>query len=156
MSKIKTPFFILAIAVTVFILVSPPPAGLSQEGQAAIAVFAMCFILWTTGALPLSVTSLLAIAFLPLFGALEAGTAFSLFGNRAVFFILGAFMLAAAMMSSGLSVRISLLFLRRFEGSPKRLLSGDHTLLRVHGDVDARACRGGPDVPDRPGNRSCP
>jgi len=124
MPKIKTPFFILAIAVTVFILVSPPPAGLSQEGQAAIAVFAMCFILWTSGALPLSVTSLLAIALLPLFGALEAATAFSLFGNRAVFCILGAFMLAAAMMSSGLSVRISLLFLRRFEGSPKRLLSG--------------------------------
>ncbi|MFC1799674.1 SLC13 family permease [Candidatus Eisenbacteria bacterium] len=124
MPKIKTPFFILAIVVTVFILVSPPPEGLSQEGQAAISVFAMCFILWTTGALPLSVTSLLAIALLPLFGALDATTAFSLFGNRAVFFILGAFMLAAAMMSSGLSVRVSLLFLKRFEGSPKRLLSG--------------------------------
>jgi sodium-dependent dicarboxylate transporter 2/3/5 len=124
MPKIKTPFFILAIVVTVFILVSPPPEGLSQEGQAAISVFAMCFILWTTGALPLSVTSLLAIALLPLFGALETTTAFSLFGNRAVFFILGAFMLAAAMMSSGLSVRVSLLFLRRFEGSPKKLISG--------------------------------
>ncbi|MGD8627822.1 MAG: DASS family sodium-coupled anion symporter [bacterium] len=124
MPKIKTPFFILAIVVTVFILVSPPPEGLSQEGQAAISVFAMCFILWTTGALPLSVTSLLAIALLPLFGALDATTAFSLFGNRAVFFILGAFMLAAAMMSSGLSVRVSLLFLRRFEGSPRMLLSG--------------------------------
>ncbi len=124
MPKIKTPFFILAIIVTVFILVSPPPEGLSQEGQAALAVFAMCFILWTTGALPLSVTSLLAIALLPLFGALETTTAFSLFGNRAVFFILGAFMLAAAMMSSGLSTRLSLLFLRRFEGSPNRLISG--------------------------------
>ena len=30
MPKIKTPFFILAIVVTVFILVSPPPEGLSQ------------------------------------------------------------------------------------------------------------------------------
>jgi sodium-dependent dicarboxylate transporter 2/3/5 len=124
MPKIKTPFFILAIVVMVLILVSPPPKGLSEEGQAAISVFAMCFILWTTGALPLSVTSLLAIALLPLFGALDTTTAFSLFGNRAVFFILGAFMLAAAMMSSGLSVRVSLLFLRRFEGSPKMLLSG--------------------------------
>ena len=124
MPKVKTPFLIIAIVVTVIVLVSPPPEGLSQEGQAALAVLAMCFVLWTSGALPLSVTSLLAIAFLPLFGALEAGTAFSLFGNPAVFFILGAFMLAAAMMSSGLSVRLTLLFLRRFEGSPKLLLSG--------------------------------
>jgi sodium-dependent dicarboxylate transporter 2/3/5 len=124
MPKVKTPFLILAIIVTLVIMLSPPPEGLSRQGQAALAVFAICFILWTTGALPLSVTSLLAIALLPLFGALEAGQAFALFGNRAVFFILGAFMLAAAMMSSGLSARLALLFLKRFEKSPKRLLSG--------------------------------
>lgn len=124
MPKVKTPFLILAVFVTVVILLLPLPEGLSREGRAALAVFAICFILWTTGALPLSVTSLLAIALLPLFGAIDAGRAFSLFGNRAVFFILGAFILAAAMMSSGLSARISLQFLRRFERSPKRLLSG--------------------------------
>jgi sodium-dependent dicarboxylate transporter 2/3/5 len=124
MPKVKTPFLILAVIVTLVIMLSPPPSGLSHEGRAALAVFAICFILWTTGALPLSVTSLLAIALLPLFGALEAGQAFALFGNRAVFFILGAFILAAAMMSSGLSARVALLFLRRFEKSPKRLISG--------------------------------
>ena len=124
MPKVKTPFLILAVIVTLIILLSPAPAGLSREGQAALAVFAICFILWTTGALPLSVTSLLAIALLPLFGALDAGQAFALFGNRAVFFILGAFILAAAMMSSGLSARVALFFLKRFEKSPKRLLSG--------------------------------
>ena len=124
MPKVKTPFLILAVFVTTVILLMPLPEGLSPQGRAALAVFAICFILWTTGALPLSVTSLLAIALLPLFGAIDAGRAFSLFGNRAVFFILGAFILAAAMMSSGLSARISLQFLRRFEHSPRRLLSG--------------------------------
>jgi sodium-dependent dicarboxylate transporter 2/3/5 len=124
MLKVKTPFLILAVLVTLVIMLMPLPEGLSSEGRAALAVFAICFILWTTGALPLSVTSLLAIALLPLLGAIETGRAFSLFGNRAVFFILGAFILAAAMMSSGLSARIALLFLRRFEASPKRLLSG--------------------------------
>jgi sodium-dependent dicarboxylate transporter 2/3/5 len=124
MPKVKTPFLILAVVVTVIIFLLPLPEGLSPEGRAALAVFAICFILWTTGALPLSITSLLAIALLPLLGAIDAGRAFSLFGNRAVFFILGAFILAAAMMSSGLSARIALFFLRRFEASPKRLLSG--------------------------------
>ena len=124
MPKVKTPFLIVAVLVTVLILLMPPPEGLSEEGRVSLAIFALCFILWTTGALPLSVTSLLAIALLPMLGAMDAGRAFSLFGNRAVFFILGAFILAAAMMSSGLSSRIALLFLRRFEGSPKSLLSG--------------------------------
>ncbi|MFH1311806.1 MAG: DASS family sodium-coupled anion symporter [Candidatus Eisenbacteria bacterium] len=124
MPKVKTPFLVAAVCVTVLILLMPAPEGLSHEGKVSLAIFALCFILWTTGALPLSVTSLLAIALLPLLGAMDAGQAFSLFGNRAVFFILGAFMLAAAMMSSGLSSRIALMFLRRFEGSPKRLLSG--------------------------------
>jgi sodium-dependent dicarboxylate transporter 2/3/5 len=124
MPKVKTPFLILAVFVTCLVLLMPTPEGLSSQGKAALSVFAFCFILWTTGALPLSVTSLLAIALLPLLGAIDAGQAFSLFGNRAVFFILGAFMLAAGLMSSGLSSRIALLFLRKFEGSPKRLLSG--------------------------------
>jgi sodium-dependent dicarboxylate transporter 2/3/5 len=124
MPKVKTPFLVAAVCVTVLILLMPAPEGLSHEGKVSLSIFALCFILWTTAALPLSVTSLLAIALLPLLGAMDAGRAFSLFGNRAVFFILGAFMLAAAMMSSGLSSRVALLFLRRFEGSPKRLLSG--------------------------------
>ena len=103
MPKVKTPFLIAAVLVTVLILLLPAPEGLSHEGKVSLSIFALCFILWTTGALPLSVTSLLAIALLPMLGAMDAGKAFSLFGNRAVFFILGAFMLAAAMMSSGLS-----------------------------------------------------
>jgi len=122
--KLKTFFLVVAVIVTVLILLMPPREGLSSQGQAALSIFAFCFILWTTGALPLSVTSLLAIALLPLLGAMNAGKAFSLFGNRAVFFILGAFILSAGLMSSGLSSRIALIFLRRFDRSPKLLLSG--------------------------------
>ena len=124
MPKLKAPFFALAVIVTILILLMPPREGLSSQGQAALSVFAFCFVLWTTGALPLSVTSLLAIVLLPLLGAMEAGEAFALFGNRAVFFILGAFILSAGLMSSGLSSRIALVFLRRFDRSPRLLLSG--------------------------------
>jgi sodium-dependent dicarboxylate transporter 2/3/5 len=51
-------------------------------------------------------------------------TAYSLFGNTAVFFILGAFIIAAAMMKTGLSMRLSLLVLGRFGRSPKKLVAG--------------------------------
>jgi sodium-dependent dicarboxylate transporter 2/3/5 len=124
MFNIKTPLLILAVIVVLLILFSPTPEGLSREGKSALAILAMCFILWTTAALPLSVTSLLAIALLPILGVMSTDRAFSLFGNRAVFFILGAFILAGGMMASGLSTRVALLFLRKFERSPKLLLSG--------------------------------
>ena len=124
MINIKTPLLILAILVILLILFSPTPEGLTREGQSALAILAMCFILWTSAAIPLSVTSLVAIALLPMLGVMGEGEAFALFGNRAVFFILGAFILAGGMMASGLSSRMALIFLRRFEKSPKWLLSG--------------------------------
>ena len=47
---------------------------------------------------------------------------YALFGNEAVFFILGAFMLAGAVMHSGLSNRIALAIMDRFGASPRKLL----------------------------------
>ncbi len=102
----------------------PTPSGLTEAGQRTLAAFVICLILWVTRLLPLAVTSLFAITLIQLLGVMESGKAFSLFGNQAVFFILGAFILAAALMKTGLSARIALLFLRKFGGSPKRLLLG--------------------------------
>ncbi len=50
--------------------------------------------------------------------------AFALFGNNAVFFILGAFILAAAVIETGLSKRLALFMLNKFDGTPKKLLAG--------------------------------
>jgi sodium-dependent dicarboxylate transporter 2/3/5 len=55
---------------------------------------------------------------------LPASRSFELFGSPVVFFILGAFILAAALMRSGLSTRLALAFLRRFGRSPRSLLAG--------------------------------
>lgn len=100
------------------------PEGLSLQGQRAIVIFILCLVLWMTNIIPLAITSLLAIALLPLLGVMDTKTAFSLFGNRAVFFILGAFILAAALMKSGLSTRLALIFLTRLKKSPQALLLG--------------------------------
>jgi len=98
------------------------PQGLSQNGWSALIVFMLCLVLWVTQLLPLAVTSLLGLALLPLLGVLPATDVFALFGNPAVFFILGAFMLAAGAMQSGLSERMALLTIDRFGTSPSRLL----------------------------------
>src|SRR5262249_8756056 len=101
---------------------APTPAGLSAEGQKVLAVFLVCLVFWVTNVIPLMVTSLLAMVLLPVTGALSAKETYGLFGNEAVFFILGAFILAATLMKCGLSTRIALAILRRFGRTPRRLL----------------------------------
>lgn len=100
----------------------PAPDGLSPAGQKAIAVFILCLILWITNAIPLAITSLFAIVLVPLFGILDKKSTYALFGNEAVFFILGAFIVAGAVMHSGLSNRIALNILAKAGDSPKKLL----------------------------------
>jgi sodium-dependent dicarboxylate transporter 2/3/5 len=100
------------------------PEGLDRSAQLALAVFGLCVFYWVFDVLPLMITSLLAIVLLPLTGVLSAKEAYAQFGNEAVFFILGAFILAAAMMKSGLSARLALLMLRRFGHRPTSMLLG--------------------------------
>lgn len=117
-------YLILATIAAIFyyILRLPQPEGLSPEGKKVLAVFAVCVPLWLFTLLPPAVTGLLAITLIPLLGIMDAKNAYSLFGNEAVFFILGAFILGASVMKSGISTRISLLVLSRFGTSPRRLL----------------------------------
>ncbi len=105
-----------------FVMTRQVPEGLSVEGLHALAIFCVCLVLWVTSALPLMITSLLAIILLPLSGVMPAGKAYALFGNEAVFFILGVFILAACLMKSRLSTRLALFVLRRFGHTPRTLL----------------------------------
>ena len=100
----------------------PPPAGLEPVAQRALAVFVVCLVYWVTNVLPLMVTSILAMVLLPLTGVQSAKDTYALFGNEAVFFILGAFLLAAALIRCGLSTRLALAVLRRFGHTPRTLL----------------------------------
>jgi len=122
--RVKIPSIVIALILCALIALAPTPAGLTRAGQNAIAIFALCFILWVTNALPLAVTSLLAIVLLPVLRVLPADRSFSLFGSPVVFFILGAFMLAAALMDSGLSTRLAVAFIRQFGRSPRSLIAG--------------------------------
>jgi sodium-dependent dicarboxylate transporter 2/3/5 len=112
---------VLAAVVTYLI---PAPEGLPPAGKSAFSVFLLCTTLWVTNALPVGITGLLAVALLGLTNAMPAGEAFAAFGSSAVFFILGVFILAAALIRSGLSKRIALAFLSRFGRSPYRLATG--------------------------------
>jgi len=99
-----------------------PPTGLAEPGWRALIVFVLCLVLWVTQLLPLAVTSLLGLALLPLLDVMPATDAYSLFGNPAVFFILGAFILAVGVMRTGLSEHIALTMLKTIGLGPRRLL----------------------------------
>jgi len=102
----------------------PTPDGLSPEGHRAAAVFILCVLFWVFQVIPLQVTSIMAIVLLPITGVMSAPEAFSLFGNEAVFFILGAFFISAVLVESGLSTRITCLALQRAATTPRRLRLG--------------------------------
>jgi sodium-dependent dicarboxylate transporter 2/3/5 len=115
-------FLVLAAAIYVCCVNSPFP-GVTAEGKKAIAVFGVAAFLWGTSALPLAVTGILILFLLPFSGALSAESTYAHFGNRAVFFILGAFILSSPIMRSGLSTRIALGVVTRFGRSLRTLLA---------------------------------
>lgn len=117
---------IVCIGVILFILLLllPLPDGLSIEGKKALAVFVLCISLWVSHIIPLSITALLGMALIPILGIQSSVETFSLFGNQAIFFILGALIIAAALFKTGLGSRISFKLIILFGKSPKRMLMG--------------------------------
>ncbi|TNF30460.1 MAG: SLC13/DASS family transporter [Deltaproteobacteria bacterium] len=99
-----------------------PPAGLTPAGWKSLCIFALSAVLWATALLPLAITSLLAMSLVPLLGIMPASKAYGFFGSKVVFFMLGALMLSAAMIRSGLSTRLATAVVRRFGATPRRLV----------------------------------
>ena len=85
-------------------------------------------IYWITGALPLVITGLLAIVLLGMCGVMTPRTAYSLFGSEAVFFVLAAFMLAAAVNYRGLGRRVAMMVFARYGKTPHGLIRAIYLL----------------------------
>jgi len=112
------------LLIGLILIIIPPPSGLSEAGVKCLGVATICITLWILTPIPLAVTSLTAIILLPALEILDKQLVFSFFGNSAVFFLLGVFILAGAVMHTGLSKRIALFFLIRFDRSPRHLVFG--------------------------------
>ncbi|MGV7222407.1 MAG: SLC13 family permease [Nitrospinales bacterium] len=99
------------------------PSDLSSEGYKVLCLFFLCVSLWSTNIIPLSATSLLVIAAVPLLGIMDSSEVYSFFGNKGVFFILGAFIISGAMIGCGLSLRMTFWVIRHFGSSPSKLIT---------------------------------
>ncbi len=122
---VKKGIIFFGVATFVLSILLPPVAGLTVRGQRSLGLFFLTVSFWITGSpIPPAVTGLMILGLVPILGILPANQTFALFGNRAVFFILGAFMLSAGLMKSGLARRISVNMLYLFKGSPYRIALG--------------------------------
>ncbi len=110
-------------AVMIYIIVvNLPLPEFTAPGQHCLAVFAVAAFLWITNLFPIAVTGIIVLFLLPMSGSISPSTTYSYFGNSAVFFVLGAFILASPVMRSGLSTRIAITIISKFGKGPKRLL----------------------------------
>jgi sodium-dependent dicarboxylate transporter 2/3/5 len=114
--------FLVLIMALAYLL--PTPAGLSHSGQVMIGIMLVGAVLWITELIPLAATGLLIMIIQPILGTLPAEEVFASFGNQAIFFLIGAFILAAAIEKYGLHRRLALRLLGFFVKKPRLLSLG--------------------------------
>lgn len=117
----RVPGLVLGLGIMALGVLLPAPDGLSVEGFRAILLLSGAIVLWVLQPIDLAATALIGMAGIPLLGIVPAKDSFALFGNQAVFFLIGVFVLAAVLMHTGLATRAALSLLARFDSSPRRL-----------------------------------
>src|SRR6056297_1226019 len=133
MRKKKLTIYIISAILIVLPFLTSVPEGLTLQGYKALMAFIVCVLWWVTNVVPLMITSLLAIVLLPLMGATTTEAVYSKFGNTAIFFVIGSFILSAAFVNSGLSSRFTLKFLNLFDKNPLHLILGFQYLALIMG-----------------------
>ena len=102
--------FVLAIGIWFW----PIPAGLTKEAWHLFAIFAAAIFAVILNSFPLLTASLLAVSAAVLTRTVDPAKAFAGFANQSVLLVIVAFLVANAVVKSGLGRRISLLVVRAF------------------------------------------
>ncbi len=104
----------LPFALAFGIWLAPVPAGLTAPAWHLFAVFAAAIAAVLVGAFPLLTATMLAVAAAVLTNTISAAKAFAGFANSSVLLVVIAFLVAQAVVKSGLGRRISLFMVSRF------------------------------------------
>ena len=95
----------------------PVPAGLTAPAWHLFGIFAAAISSVLIGAFPLLTASMLAVGAIVLTGTIKPEQAYSGFANSSVLLVVIAFIVAQAVVKSGLGRRVSLFMVSRFGGS---------------------------------------
>ncbi|MGE3277667.1 MAG: SLC13 family permease, partial [Vicinamibacterales bacterium] len=111
-------------AVFALLLMLPLPAGLTGQGRAALASFALALIWWVSEPVPTHVTSLVLLVLLILTGAWDEAHVLGVLGLDVIWLNVMAFILSAILIKTHLAKRLALLLLVRFgHRAPTTLLA---------------------------------
>ena len=108
---------LLPFAIAIGIWLAPVPAGLTAQAWQLFAIFVASIAAVLVGAFPLLTSTMLAVAAVVLTDTIPAAKAFGGFANPSVLLVVIAFLVAQAVVKSGLGRRISLFMVGRFGGS---------------------------------------
>src|SRR5689334_16834709 len=97
---------VLSLAVAVAIWFIPPPGSLTPQAWHLFAIFAATILSVVIGAFPILTASVLAVAAAVLTGTLSAEEAYDGFANPTIVLIIVAFLVARAVVKSGLGERL--------------------------------------------------
>ena len=107
----------MPFALTLGIWFTPVPAGLTEPAWHLFAIFAGAIVSVIVNAFPLLTAATLAVAAAVLTRTIMPAKAFAGFANASVLLVIVAFLVARAVVKSGLGRRISLIVVSAFGGS---------------------------------------
>lgn len=84
------------------------PLDMTREQQNLLALIAMTVLYWITQALPIPITSILALGLAVVFNVASANEVFSAFSSPTLFLLIGGFIMTRAMIKYGLGHRIAM------------------------------------------------
>lgn len=114
---------VVGLAALVYALIrwTPGSAGLSDTGQAVLAITGAGTVLWMSEAVPIGVSALAILALLGSEHDIGPAQGFAGFASEVTIFMVGIAGICAAVETSGLAQRAARMLLRIAQGNPSRL-----------------------------------
>ncbi|GAF26077.1 di- and tricarboxylate transporters [Moorella thermoacetica Y72] len=109
--------FVLGLILLLIIWFMPTPAGLKVEGQRCLALSLMAVCWWAFGVAQSGFVALILLLGFVLGKVAPPEKVFSLWTSPLIYLVIGGYLIAAAVQTSGLGRRIALNFILRFANS---------------------------------------
>lgn len=124
MSKKQWIGLVLAFVLFVTIIFIPDMNHLEAEGQRCLALFVAVFVLYIFESIPAAVISIAIIPLLVILKIADVNEALAGFASTSTYLVIGSFILAAAMIKTGLGKRITCHLLLLIGTGPVRISLG--------------------------------